>query len=133
MRIAVPREAGDAEQRVALSPDMVKRLLGKKFAISVQAGAGSGALFTDEEYAAAGAQVEKDEAALYAAGDLVLQIGVPTPAQIGRLREGTALVSLLYPLFNRELVRELAHRRITAFAVDSIPRTTVAQMMDVLS
>jgi NAD(P) transhydrogenase subunit alpha len=64
---------------------------------------------------------------------VVVQIRPPTLAEVPQLREGTALISLLYPLLDVELVKALAARKITAIAVDMIPRTTVAQMMDVLS
>jgi len=63
----------------------------------------------------------------------VVQIRPPSVAEIGKLKEGSTLVSLLFPLVNHEQVRALAARKVTAVAVDMIPRTTLAQMMDVLS
>ena len=80
-----------------------------------------------------GARVEASAGALLAEADALVQIRPPTLEQIAGLREGSALASLLYPLANVELVRALAARKITVIAVDMIPRTTVAQMMDVLS
>ena len=70
---------------------------------------------------------------LLADADAVVQIRPPAVADVGNLREGSALVSLLYPLVDLPVVRALASRRVTSVAVDMIPRTTIAQMMDVLS
>jgi NAD(P) transhydrogenase subunit alpha len=133
MKIAIPKESGAGEKRVALTPESVKRLVGKKFTVAVQKGAGQGALFSDADYEAAGAAVAATEEALLSGADLVVQIGVPTREWIARLPEGAALISLLFPLVNRDRVQALVSRRISAIAMDMLPRTTVAQMMDVLS
>ena len=133
MRIAVRKERPAGERRVAIVPDSVKRLAAKRIDVSVEAGAGSRAYASDEEYAAMGARVDASPEALLADADVVVQIRQPSVDDIRHLKEGSGLVSLLYPLSNGDLVRALAHRKITAIAVDMIPRTTVAQMMDVLS
>ena len=133
MRIAIPREIFPGELRVAIVPDSVKRLSGKKLDISVQAGAGTGAHLPDADYASAGATVADTTTSLFDGADGVVKIRVPTLDEIAKVREGSLLVSLLYPLVNTDLVRALAARKITAIATDMIPRTTVAQMMDVLS
>lgn len=133
MRIAIPRESAAGERRVAVVPDSVKRLVAKKIDVSVEAGAGERAFATDEEYRTAGARVDAGPHALLADADVLVQIRPPSLAEVGRLREGSVLVSLLYPLVNVDVVRALAARKVTAIAVDMIPRTTVAQMMDVLS
>ncbi len=133
MRIAVRKETAQGERRVAIVPESIKRLMAKKVDVSVQAGAGAPAFASDDEYRAAGARIDGAIPALLADADAVLQIRPPTPAQISELKEGSAIVSLLYPLVNVELVRALAARKVTAIAADMIPRTTLAQMMDVLS
>jgi NAD(P) transhydrogenase subunit alpha len=133
MRIAVRKERASDERRVAIVPDTVKRLASKKVEVSVEAGAGAASFASDDEYRAAGARVDSSEAALLADADAVVQIRPPSLQEIAGLREGTALVSLLYPLVSVELVRALAARKITAISADMIPRTTLAQMMDVLS
>ena len=133
MRVAVPKEIEPGEERVAIVPETVKRLSKKGIGVSVESGAGAGARFPDEEYKDAGATIEPSAEALLAAADVVVKIHRPTPAEIAQTREGAAIISLLYPLLNPDLVPTLAARKITAIAVDSIPRTTLAQMMDVLS
>jgi NAD(P) transhydrogenase subunit alpha len=133
MRIAVHKETAPDEKRVAVVPESIKRLASKKIDVSVEAGAGAASFASDDEYRAAGARVDSSKEALFADADAVVQIRPPSLQEIASLREGTTLVSLLYPLVSLELVRALAARKVTAIAADMIPRTTLAQMMDVLS
>jgi NAD(P) transhydrogenase subunit alpha len=133
MRIAIPREVTPREARVAITPDAVARLVAKHFQVSVETGAGVGACSDDAAYEAAGARIEPIPAALWQAGDLIVKIRPPTDEEIGLMRPGSALVSLLYPLADVDRVRALADRGVTALAADMVPRTTAAQMMDVLS
>jgi H+-translocating NAD(P) transhydrogenase subunit alpha len=133
MRIAVPREIAEDEARVALVPETIKRLIAKKLDVSIEAGAGAGARISDDEYRAAGAKIEASAAELYAGADLVVRVNVPTAAEIAAMKDGTTLVSLLYPLVNGALVEALAQKKMSVLAADMIPRTTLAQMMDVLS
>ncbi|WP_394820871.1 Re/Si-specific NAD(P)(+) transhydrogenase subunit alpha [Pendulispora albinea] len=135
MRVGVPREVTPGEKRVPLVADSVKRLASKKIDVSIESGAGTGSCITDEEFRAGGASVEPESSALYASADVVLRLRVPNEESIARLREGSTLIAPLFPLQeqNAPLVRALAARKVTTIAVDMIPRTTVAQMMDVLS
>jgi NAD(P) transhydrogenase subunit alpha len=133
MRIVVRKESAPGERRVAVVPDSVKRLAGKKIDVTVESGAGEACFAGDDEYRTAGARVESNLVAALADADVVVQIRPPSLADVALLREGTALVSLLFPLTDLELVRALAARKIAALATDMIPRTTLAQMMDVLS
>ena len=110
MRIAVRKERPAGERRVAIVPDSVKRLAAKRIDVSVEAGAGSRAYASDEEYAAMGARVDASPEALLADADVVVQIRQPSVDDIRHLKEGSGLVSLLYPLSNGDLVRALAHR-----------------------
>ena len=133
MRIAVPREIAQDEARVALVPETIKRLIAKKLQVSVESGAGAGARISDDEYRAVGATVESSATELYAAADVVVRVNVPSEAEIAAMKDGTMLVSLLYPLVNGALVEALAKKKMSVLAADMIPRTTLAQMMDVLS
>jgi NAD(P) transhydrogenase subunit alpha len=133
MRLAVPKENTAGETRVAIVPETVKRLIAKKIDVSVESHAGERSYFRDDDYRAVGATIEPTADALFAKADVVVQIHPPATAQVGKMREGSTLVSLLYPLVNAELVRTLAARRVTAISADMIPRTTLAQSMDVLS
>jgi NAD(P) transhydrogenase subunit alpha len=132
VRLGALKETAVGERRVALVPETVKRLVGKNFAVVVEAGAGASSGASDGDYVQAGATVA-ERADVIAAADLVFGVLPPTLDAIAHLREGTAYVSLLYPMVNADLVRTLAARKVTAIAADMIPRTTLAQMMDVLS
>jgi NAD(P) transhydrogenase subunit alpha len=132
MRIAVRKE-GASERRVAVVPDSVKRLGAKKIDVSVESGAGARSFASDDEYRTGGARIDASVEALLSDADAVLQIRPPSVDEVKTLKEGSSLVSLLYPLVDHALVRALAARNVTAIAVDMIPRTTLAQMMDVLS
>jgi NAD(P) transhydrogenase subunit alpha len=133
MRIAVRKEIAAGERRVAIVPDSIKRLAAKKIDVSVQSGAGASSFASDSEYLGAGARVDASAEALLSDAEAVVQIHPPRVDEVARLPAGTVLVSLVHPFVNPDLVRALAARKITAIAVDMIPRTTVAQMMDVLS
>jgi NAD(P) transhydrogenase subunit alpha len=133
MRLAVPQENTPGETRVAIVTDTIKRLVAKKVEVSVETHAGERAFVRDDDYRAAGATIEPTADEMFAKADVVVQIHPPTTSQIAKLREGSTLISLLYPLSNTELVRALAARRVTAISADMIPRTTLAQSMDVLS
>ena len=132
MIVAIPRERVPGEHRVALVPESVKRLVARKLEIHVECGAGEGAFFADADYEAAGAKLVPLEA-LLAAADVVIKVQPPTSEEVGKLREGSSVCSLAFPLSNPALVKQLNARKLTLLCLDMIPRTTLAQMMDVLS
>jgi NAD(P) transhydrogenase subunit alpha len=133
MIIAVPAERSDGERRVALVPESVQRLTAKKVAVRVESGAGRKAWFTDDDYRRSGASMVPHAALLLGQSDLVVKVGAPTPAEAEAIRYGAALVCFLYPRDNSEITRALALQRVTAVAIEQLPRTTLAQSMDVLS
>ncbi|HQL53856.1 MAG TPA: NAD(P)(+) transhydrogenase (Re/Si-specific) subunit alpha, partial [Phycisphaerae bacterium] len=133
MKIAVPKETRDGERRVALVPESCKKLIGKGLEVAVQSGAGSASFFDDDAYRAVGATLATDAAGLLGGADFVLMVQPPTAAEIQQMRAGAMLLTTLLPIKNRDAVRRLAERNITAFSTDCIPRTTRAQSMDTLS
>ena len=139
MRVAVPREIRPGERRVAATPDTVARLRKNGFDVSVEAGAGAGASFADEDYAAAGAEVVGDVRRLWGEADVVLKVLPPDQHptagahEADLLRESATLVCFLWPAKNRALLDRLAARRANAVAMDQIPRITRAQKVDALS
>jgi NAD(P) transhydrogenase subunit alpha len=133
MLIGIPKERYPGECRVAIIPSGIQVLLTAGFEVVVEASAGVDAHFSDDEYRTSGASIAPDAASLYAQADLILKVRYPLQDEIGLLREGTTLIAILDPWINLSLVRTLAERRIRAFSLDLIPRTTRAQAMDVLS
>ncbi len=132
-RIGVPTETAEYEHRVSLIPDTVKKLSGAGHEIFVQTGAGASSFISDEAFAAAGARIVPDAAAVYASADLILKVAKPDDREVGMLRPGSGLVAFLQPMVNLDLVRTLAERQVTSFSMDAIPRTSRAQYMDALS
>jgi len=132
MRIGVPAETRPDERRVALVPEGVGKLKAAGCDVLVQRGAGTSAYLPDAVYEAAGATIVGTAAEALGA-DLVLKVQRPTIEEIGLLREGAALVSFLAPAASADLLDALARRKVTAFAMELVPRTTKAQSMDALS
>ena len=131
MRIGVPRETRPRETRVAATPATVIQLVKLGYDVVVETGAGAASSFPDEAYAEAGATVGTADEAWGA--DAVLRVNAPATDEIGRLRDGAVLVSLLSPALNPDLVDALAQRPITVLAMDAVPRISRAQSLDVLS
>ncbi len=132
MRIAVPRETSPGERRVALVPENVTRLVKQQHEIRVERGAGVAAGFADAAYAAAGAALADGPAALEGA-EVVVRVQRPSEAEADLLPEGALLVALLAPHQGGALLQRLAARRVSALAMEKVPRTTRAQSMDALS
>ncbi len=132
MQIGVPTETAEGEKRVALVPEVVRKLTGRGLEIVVQRGAGAGALIPDSEYEDAGATLADDPAAVFGA-DVVVKVSPPEQPEIGRLRPETVLIGFLAPLTNAEGVQAIAATGATSFAMEAVPRISRAQSMDALS
>jgi NAD(P) transhydrogenase subunit alpha len=132
VRIAVLKESDAQETRVALTPEVVKRVVRDGHVVAIEADAGLAAGARDADYAEAGATVCSPAEALEGA-HLLARIQPPTAKEAARLPAGVVLVSFLYPLQNLDAVRALAKSGATAFAMDLVPRITRAQAMDALS
>jgi NAD(P) transhydrogenase subunit alpha len=137
MRIGVPREIHEAEKRVATTPEVVGLLKKLGFEITVESGAGSAAKFTDDAYRDAGAAIESAVQNLYRDSDIILKVRAPEShpelAEIDLFREGQTLICFIQPGQNQELMDNLARKKISVLAMDSIPRISRAQKMDALS
>lgn len=130
MKVSIPNESGAGETRVAIVPEVAKKLTASGIEVVVEPGAGAAAHISDEALAEAGAKIEADAGF---SGDVVAKVAPPTDAEIAKLRRGAALIAFLQPLTNGELARSLAAAGVTAFAMEAVPRTTRAQSMDALS
>jgi len=135
MRIGTCLEAAPGERRVALVPEAVSRLVKGGAEVLVEAGAGARAGFADGAYATAGAAVLPGGAEVRARAEFLLQVRRPSLAQVPEMAEGAALAAMLAPAAPgaAELWEALARRRITAYAMELVPRTTRAQALDALS
>lgn len=133
MKVAIAKEIEYGEHRVAVIPDIAARLVKQGIEIWVEAGAGEASFFSNEAYEAAGAKIISDTATLWGEADVLMKVGVPKEHEINQMREGSVLISFLNPLGTPEVIQQLANRKITAFSMELIPRTSRAQSMDALS
>jgi len=134
MRIGVPKESAAGEKRVATVPEVVEKLVKLGFTVAVERGAGDAANFADDTYRAAGAEVVGTAAELWATSDIVFKVRAPSPEEVGLLREGGTLIGFVWPAQNPELMQQLAARKATVLAIDSLPRQlSRAQKMDALT
>ena len=131
MIIGIPREGRVGERRVAATPESAKALIEMGFTVCVAENAGLLASFPDSSFEQVGASIVSQEAAW--ASEVVLQVNPPSVEEIGGMRQGGTLISLLRPAQNQALLDTLMGKKATALALDQIPRITRAQKMDVLS
>lgn len=133
MKVVVLRETQAGETRVALVPESVRKLTGLKASVQVESGAGLEAGATDEDYRSAGAEVSGDRAALLSTADVLVAVNRPSAEDLRRLKPGASLIAFLRPLEEPMELAPLVEQNVTSFAMELIPRTTRAQMMDALS
>jgi NAD(P) transhydrogenase subunit alpha len=132
--IGVPKESAAGEKRVATVPEVVEKLGKLGFSVAVESGAGDAANCGDDSYRAAGAQVVASAAELWARSDIVFKVRPPSAAEVTLMREGTTLIGFVWPAQNPELMQQLAAKKATVLAIDSLPRQlSRAQKMDALT
>lgn len=134
LQIGIPLETATGERRVATVPEVAEKLIKLGFSVAVQSGAGAGANFDDDAYRAVGASVAATAAELWSGSDIVFKVRPPTGDEVALLREGGTLIGFVWPAQNPELMQQLAAKRATVLAIDSLPRTlSRAQKMDALT
>ena len=138
MKIAIPKERRAGEDRVAASPDTVKKYVGMGFDVIVETGAGHGASIPDDVFAAAGAKIAADARAALGEADIVLKVTRPMTAAEGNdelalYKKGAILIAHLAALQNKEQAVAYSYAGVNAFAMELLPRISRAQNMDVLS
>jgi NAD(P) transhydrogenase subunit alpha len=133
VKLAVTTETRPGERRVALVPDVAKKLVSTGWEVYVQAGAGTEAAFSDQAYTDAGATVAPDAASTLAGAGLVVRVNPPSVEDVAALPEGAALLSFFGVAQAEDAVRALAAKKATVFSFDLLPRISRAQGMDALS
>ena len=128
--VAALRETAAGERRVAITPEMAKKLHGKGLRVLLERDAGRAAGFPDSSYAEA---EFADAAGVLAQADLLACVLPPDNAVFAGLREGSVVVGQLRPYGAADRVAALTAHKLTAFSLELLPRTTRAQAMDVLS
>ncbi|MFN0119438.1 MAG: NAD(P) transhydrogenase subunit alpha [Blastocatellia bacterium] len=133
MQITVLKETDAGETRVALIPDHVKKLIALKASVAIESGAGLAAGATDTDYTTAGATVSSDRQALLGAADILLAVNRPAAGDITQVKPGATVIGFLKPLDDPQSLTPLLGHGLSAFAMEMIPRSTLAQKMDALS
>jgi NAD(P) transhydrogenase subunit alpha len=139
MRIGVPKEVHEGERRVATTPGVAAELQKLGFTVAIESGAGINASFDDAAYRAAGVTVIDGPEALWSTSDIVIKVRAPErhPAvgrhEVDLVHSGQILIAFLWPGQNPDLLQQLAGRKVTALAMDSVPRISRAQKVDALS
>jgi NAD(P) transhydrogenase subunit alpha len=136
MKIGIPKE-GLNEARVASSPDVVKKLIGLGFSVTIEKDAGASSSFSDDSYKEAGATISKDSAGALRSADVVLKIQCLTTSgvksELSMLKKGAVLIASIGALSNKQDLEALAKAGVTSFDMELMPRITRAQSMDIIS
>ena len=131
MKIGIPKEQLKNEARVAASPKSVEQLIQLGFSVFIEKDAGHLACFDNAAYSQAGATiVDAHEIWLC---DIILKVNPPQDDEINQMHSGSTLISFLWPAQNEPLIQKLKDKKITAIAMDRVPRISRAQSMDALS
>lgn len=133
MRVGIPKESRPGENRVAITPEVVKLLAKSEIHCFVESNAGIAASFTDASYSDAGAIVLPDAKSVFDSSDVVIKVNPPTLEEASALKQGSVLISFMYAYTIPEIVKVLQDRKINSFSMDAVPRISRAQSMDALS
>ncbi len=130
MKIGIPKETRD--QRVSMVPEVIKKLDSLKVEFLVEQGAGIASSLNDDIYKAVGA-VLTDRQTLLKSSDIIISVNPLEAADLKQLRAETVLISMFAPYANADIVTQLQQHQFRAFSLDMIPRSTLAQSVDILS
>jgi len=133
MKIAILKETIPGEKRVAAIPATIKEMIKKNMSVLVEAGAGEGSFISDQEFADAGASIVSDRAALINDTDMVIKVAPVTEEEIQQLKNNSVYISFFQTMKRIDQVKKISDKKISAFSMHLIPRTTLAQSMDALS
>lgn len=133
MKIGVPKETYAGEKRVATTPEVINWLQKLGYSVTVEAGAGAKANFSDAAYSEAGAEIATDTKALWDSSDIIFKVRAPDDNEVELLHDGQTLISFIWPAQNEPLMQKLSSKNVNILAMDSVPRISRAQKMDALS
>ena len=133
MIVGVLKEVVVGENRVAVTPQTVKDLLKVGLEIHIETEAGKTAFISDSDYQNAGAKIVSDAESILTNSDLVIKVATATLDEINQIKDGSAYISLIQTTREIEIVNKLTQKKVSAFSMHLIPRTTLAQSMDALS
>lgn len=141
MIIGIPKEIMHGEDRVSATPETVEKLVKDGATVLVEKSAGEGSFFSDQQYAAAGAQMIDDVADLYEKAEVILKVKEPqfntkkNLSEIDLMHKGQYLITFIHPAapVNHEMVKKMAEKGVIGLTLDGVPRISRAQNMDALT
>lgn len=139
MLIAVPKEIAHGENRVALTPEVVSKLIKKGFEVIIETNAGLKAGFTNVQYEKSGGKIVQSAKEIFENGEIILKVHRPqvneelAKHELDMMKEGQLLISFMYALHYPQDAVKCSEKKVNVIAMDMIPRTTLAQRMDALS
>ena len=131
--IGVLKETMDAETRVAMTPDVVRKMVSAGHSVLIERGAGDQAFYSDESYAQAGAAVMDSPADIVRGSNCIWAVNVPDAAVLSALQSGTVVIGLVHALTRRDVILDVASLGATLLGMEYVPRISRAQGMDALS
>ena len=129
MKIGIIKESQDFETRVAISPEIVKKLVSLNHDVSIESGAGSESFILDEELKAAGATMANN----VNDADLIFKVNAPTDEELNNIKDGSTIISFFQIKDEIKNIQKYIDKKLTVFSMSHVPRTTLAQNMDALS
>ena len=133
MIIGVPKEILENETRVGVIPATVKQFVSAGFSVKIETGAGEKSQISDEQFKDVGAEIVSDANSIFSGSDMVVKVNSPTDEEIGMIKEGSSYISFFQTMKETDKVKALQDKKVTAYSMHLIPRTTLAQKMDALS
>lgn len=133
MIIAVPTETRVGETRVAVIPEIAKRLVDQGWDVVVQSGAGTAAKFSDEAFKEAGARIAPDASATISGANMIVKVNAPDATEAASYPQGVTVMSFLQASQSSDALKALMEKKATAISFDLLPRISRAQSMDALS
>ena len=133
MILGIPKEILENETRVAAIPATVKQYISAGFEVKIESGAGLKSQISDDEFKAAGAEILSDASSVYSSSDMILKVNSPTNDELSMIKDGSSYISFFQTMKETSKVIALKDKKVTAYSMHLIPRTTLAQKMDALS
>jgi len=133
LNIAVLKEQDQHERRVAVVPEVVKKLISAGCSVTIEKSAGDTASYLDSDYKDAGATIAKSAADATKSADVLLCVSAPNAKDLKGLPKGALVIGGLSPYKNDALIKDIAKLKLHGFAMELVPRITRAQSMDILS
>ena len=133
MILGIPKEILENETRVAVIPATVKQYISAGFDVKIESGAGLKSQITDNDFKEAGAEILSDASSVFNSSDMILKVNSPTDDELAMIKDGSSYISFFQTMKETSKVSALKDKKVTAFSMHLIPRTTLAQKMDALS